>query len=230
MNTILHLFDINTTLFTFIGYPMSYIEFFGTIFTIWCVWLTAKAKVLSWPVGIVGTVLYVALFYQIQLYSDLFEQVYFLISGFIGWWVWLHPKQGQKNDGAQLKVGRNTVKENVLYVIGIAIGTVILTYITSNLHLWLPAYFTEPAALPFLDAFTTVMSFVAQWLLVRKKFESWVLWILVDAIAIGLYWFKGVRFISFEYVLFLFIAIGGLINWVKIHQKEQYEQTPPARV
>lgn len=230
MNTILHLFDINTTLFTFIGYPMSYIEFFGTIFTIWCVWLTAKAKVLSWPVGIVGTVLYLALFYQIQLYSDLFEQVYFLISGFIGWWVWLHPKQGQKNDVAQLKVGRNTVKENVLYVIGIAIGTVVLTYITSNLHLWLPAYFTEPAALPFLDAFTTVMSFVAQWLLVRKKFESWVLWILVDAIAIGLYWFKGVRFISLEYVLFLFIAIGGLINWVKIHQKEQYEQTPSARV
>jgi len=84
-----------------------------------------------------------------------------------------------------------------------------------NLTVWLPAYFTEPVSLPVLDALTTVMSFIAQWLLMKKKVESWALWILVDIIGIGLYWYKGVRFISLEYVLFLMMATAGLFNWIK---------------
>ncbi|MBP9732403.1 MAG: nicotinamide mononucleotide transporter, partial [Candidatus Magasanikbacteria bacterium] len=89
----MYLLDINSVFFTIFQYPMSYIEFVGTVFTIACVVLTARAKVISWPVGIIGSVLYIFLFYQIQLYSDLFEQIYFLITGFMGWWAWTQAKK-----------------------------------------------------------------------------------------------------------------------------------------
>lgn len=220
MTDLLRFFDINSTFFTVIGYPMSYIEFFGTLFTIWCVWLTAKAKVLSWPIGIVGTVLYFILFYQIHLYSDLIEQAYFLVTGLIGWWAWTHAGKNDANAEKDLKVKRNTLKENALYVGIIAVGTLVLTYVVMRLNVWLPAYFPEPASLPLLDAFTTVMSFVAQWLLVRKRVESWVLWIIVDVIAVGLYWYKDVKFISLEYVLFCFIAVAGLLKWLKLYRAD----------
>ncbi|MES3005178.1 MAG: nicotinamide riboside transporter PnuC [Patescibacteria group bacterium] len=212
-------FSINTTFFTLMDYSMSYVEFFGTIFTIWCVWLTSKAKILSWPIGIVGVTLYMVLFYQINLYGDMLEQGYFLITGFIGWYVWLHPKKdknGVKND--TLKISTNSFKVNVFYAILVAFLTVVLAWVTMNLDNWLPKYFPEATTYPFLDAFTTTMSFIAQWLLVKKKLESWVLWIIVDVIGIWLYWVKGVKFISLEYVLFLGIAISGLIGWHKEHK------------
>ncbi len=212
--------DINTVFFTFLDYPMSYIEFFGTLFTIWCVWLTARAKVLSWPVGIVGTILYLFLFYQIRLYSDLFEQSYFLVTGFIGWWAWTHPRtRAEATKGDELKISRNSAKENMIFLGLVAAGTVLLTYVTANLHLWLPAYFPEPASFPFLDAFTTAMSFTAQWLLAKKRLENWLLWIVVDAIDIWLYWAKGVKFISLEYVLFFFIASAGLFQWLREYRQ-----------
>lgn len=215
MVTFLNFFDIQNIFFTIAGYPMSYIEFFGTVFTTLCVWLTVRAKVWSWPVGIIGTILYLFLFYQIRLYSDLIEQMYFLVSGFVGWWVWVHPKQHEATASKERKITKNTPKENLFYLGIIVVGTILLTYVVKNLTHWLPLYFPEPASLPTLDAFTTVMSFVAQWLLIRKKIESWVLWIIVDIIAVWLYWYKDVKFVSLEYVLFFFLAVLGLRSWVK---------------
>ncbi len=222
----LSIFDINRVFFTVFEYPMSYIEFFGTLFTIWCVWLTMKAKVLAWPIGIIGTMLYIGLFFQIQLYADLIEQIYFLVSGFIGWWVWLRPGTAQQNGYNERKIGRNSFKQNLFCVAIIVLGTLMLTYVTTHLHVWLPAYFSKPAAFPWLDAATTVMSFTAQWLLVKKNIENWVLWIIVDAIAIGLYWSQGVRFVSLEYVLFFFLAIAGLIRWIRQSKTEQKTYEP----
>ena len=210
------LFDINTTFFTVLDYPMSYIEFFGTIFTIWCVWLTAKAKVLSWPIGIIGSVLYLFLFYQISLYSDLFEQVYFLVTSVIGWWVWLHPRtKAEANQDDELKIGRNSLRENLAYAGLVAAGTALFYWVTVHLNVWLPAYFPQPASFPFFDAVTTAMSFTAQWLLAKKRLENWVLWIAVDGIDVWIYWFKGVKFVSLEYGLFFFIAAFGLYKWVR---------------
>ena len=215
-----NILSINTIFFTFLDYPMSYIEFFGTIFTIWCVWLTVKARVLSWPVGIIGSILYLVLFYQIQLYSDLFEQVYFLITSFMGWWIWLHPRtKAEGNKDNELKISRNSFYGNLVLGVAVALGTGILMYITIHLNSWFPSYFPEPAAYPFLDSFTTAMSFMAQWLLAKKKIENWVLWIIVDAIGMWLYWFKGVKFISLEYALFFILASKGLWDWIKEYKK-----------
>jgi len=57
--------------FTVLGYPMSYIEFFGTLFNFWSVWLVVRKSIWTWPVGTIGAVLFGILFYQVQLYSDL---------------------------------------------------------------------------------------------------------------------------------------------------------------
>lgn len=212
-----NIFDINTTLFTLWGYQMSYIEFFGTIANVWCVWLTAKNKILCWPIGIVGIVFYLALFYQIRLYSDMVEQVYFLITSFYGWYLWLNLKRAkeEKNADKRLKISYSIVRTSAIYAGIIAVGTIAMGYFMGHIHIYLPKFFPEAASYAYLDAFTTVMSFAATILLAKKKIESWVLWILVDIIGVGLYWVKGVKFISAEYLLFLIIATKGLIDWRK---------------
>lgn len=213
----LNIFSIDTTFFTLMGYPMSYLEFFGTILNIWCVYLTAKRKVLSWPVGIVAVILFFILFYQIQLYSDMVEQAYFFVTGFYGWWAWTRLKAGES--AKELKVVHASKRETIWYVAITIVGTLALGLFMSKVHLILPSIFLIPADFPYLDAFTTVMSFAATILMAQKKIECWYLWILVDVIGIGLYYVKDVKFISLEYVIFLVLATSGLIAWQRAYKR-----------
>lgn len=168
--------------------------------------------------GIIGTVLYIFLFYQIQLYSDLIEQVYFLATGFYGWRVWTSIGVSTANSKKDIQKVPNSQRINIALIL--LVGTWLLAYITSNLNIRLPTYFTEPASFVFLDAFTTILSFIATILLVQKKLEAWYLRILVDIIGIWLYYVKGVQFIAAEYVLFLILATSWLMQRIKLYKKQ----------
>jgi nicotinamide mononucleotide transporter len=205
--------NINTIFFTFLGYPMSYLEFFGTIFNIWCVYLAAKNRIATWPVGIIGIFCYVFLFYQIQLYSDLVEQIYFFLASLYGWYVWTMIARKKEEGGKDRDVLRATSKEKTVYAAIVVLGTLGMGYLMSNIHIYFPELFPLPASFAYLDAFTTVMSFLAQFIMAQKKIECWYLWILVDIIGICLYYIKGVKFIALEYVIFLALATKGLFDW-----------------
>lgn len=209
------LFDINTVFFTLLNYPMSYLEFFGTVLTGWSVYLSAKNKVISWPIGLVGVILYGFLFYQIQLYSDLFEQVYYLITGFWGWYLWTHPQNKEKDSKNELKVSFGSKQFNLLGIISIVVLTFFLSRFMSNIHLIFPVLFPVAASFPFMDAFTTAMSFVANIYLAKRKIENWYLWIIVDIIGVFLYYQKGVIFLALLYFFFLLNAFKGLYDWSK---------------
>jgi nicotinamide mononucleotide transporter len=217
MDFIMHFFSIDNTMFTLLDYPMSYLEFFGTIFNLICVWLVARNNIWNWPIGILGVILFAVLFYQIQLYSDLIEQFYFLITGFYGWWAWTYYKNKNK-EKKEFQITKNSLIQNSIYVGIIFIGTLIMGYFMGNIHLYLPKIFAIPASFPYLDAFTTVMSFTATILMIYKKIECWPLWILVDIIGVWLYFAKGVVFVSLLYFIFLILASKGLYNWIKIYQ------------
>ncbi len=218
--------SISTVFFTVLGYPMSYIEFFGTVFNVWCVYLTAKGKISSWPVGMIGIVLYFALFYQIRLYSDLFEQAYFFVMSIYGWWLWTRPRTlPARQESGGLLVSTNTRKMNVMYIVTIAAVTLALGFLMSRIHVLLPRLFPEPASYAYLDAFTTVLSFAATILMAKKKVECWYLWILVDIIGIWLYYVKGVKFIALEYALFLVLAINGYRLWAGKLKKQSLATT-----
>ncbi len=213
MNALLQLFDINNTLFTFLGYQISYLEFIGTLFNLACVWLVARKNIWNWPIGIIGVIFFGILFYQINLYSDLIEQIYYFITGFWGWYLWAKVRRPDNEN--EVRVERNSTRANIMWIVGIAVASLLAGWAMSHVHEWAPAVFPEPAALPLLDATTTIMSFAATILMMQRKLENWVLWILVDIIAVWLYWYKEVPFISLLYFLFLCIATSGFIGWRK---------------
>jgi len=219
METLLSLFNVNTIFFTILGYPISYLEFVGTIFTLAAVLLVWRRSIINWPVSIIGTILFGILFYQIQLYADFFEQIYYFITAFWGWYSWKTYQNNKNVDKVGITI--NTRKVNVIWVTGIIATTALFSAILANIHIWLPTLFPVPASLVVLDAGTTVMSFAATILMIRRRVESWVLWVIVDVIAIGLYWYKDVPFIALLYVAFLVIATFGLVDWYKAYKKDK---------
>jgi nicotinamide mononucleotide transporter len=216
MNYLVEFFNINNILFTAFGYQMSYLEFVGTVLTFLSVYLAMKNSLLNWPAAIFSGILFGILFFQIQLYSDFFEQIYYIITSIYGWWLWMRIKKKTESEEV---VFYSSIKTRFIYLIIIIIGSIGVGYFMKNINVFLPTLFSAPASFPYLDAFTTIMSFVAQILLAQKRVESWYIWILVDIIGIWLYFVKGVVFISFLYIIFLVLATKGLLTWKQLAAK-----------
>lgn len=215
MDTIMQFFSMDHIFFTFLGYPMSYLEFLGTLLNLGSVWLVVRNNIWTWPIGNIGVILFAIIFYQIRLYSDLILQIYFLVTGFYGWWAWLYLRRSGKSE-ATLAITAAGLPGKVLYLSIIGAGTGLMGYAMLHIHQWLPVYFPKPASFPFFDALVAMMSFTANILMAHKKTDCWYLWIVVDIFSIGLYAAKGVYFIALLYLIFLGLATKGLLNWKQL--------------
>jgi nicotinamide mononucleotide transporter len=224
----MYFFDIQNILFEFLGYKMSYLEFFGTIAGAIAVWLSARANIWSWPIGIVNVVLFFFLFYQVQLYPDMFLQVFFFVTNLLGWWRWSHPKTGEEDRKKELKVSFTHWKYFLLMSIGGLLATYLFGSFAKNLHELFPTIFSLPSAYPYADSFVTVISILATFLMVEKKIECWILWIIVDAVATYLYFAKGIKFVGIEYLAFCFIAAFGLWSWMQEYKLNRFTESTRA--
>lgn len=208
-------FDIESVLFTVWGYPVSFLEFFGWLTGVIAVGLSAKANIWSWPVGIVNVVLSFFLFYQVQLYPDMFLQVFFFVTNLLGWWRWANPRPGEEDKKKELRISYMKPTELALVFGGGLLGTWLMGQSASNLHEWLPSVFSQPSASPYLDSFITVMSIITTFYMIQKKVECWIIWILVDLVATYLYFVRDIKFYSLLYLVFTGIATFALFNWMK---------------
>jgi nicotinamide mononucleotide transporter len=209
--SVAEILSVDNVLVSIGDYPLSWVEFVGTVLYFASVWLIARKNLLTWPVGIVSVILYAVLFWQIRLYSDCLEQLYYLVVSAWGWISWKRTKDRE----SAIPTGFSRPAAIAAWAaLTLALGSG-LGLAVARLDRWLPAFFPEPAAYPFLDALTTVASFVAMYLLTRRRAESWAWWIVVDVIGVGLYWVKGVRFIALQYVVLLAMAVYGFLRWSK---------------
>lgn len=216
-------FDIQNIFLEIYGYQMSYLEFVATIAGFIFVVLEARANILSWPVAIINALLLFFLFYQVQLYPDMLLQIFFFAASIIGWWRWAHPRPGEEDRKNELKVSyMNVWQIATVSIIGLA-GTLSLGTFAKNLHELFPVVFSLPSAFPYLDSFVTVMSITTTFFMIQKKIESWIIWIIVDAIAAYMYFAKGIKFVGLQYLVFCVISAYGLWHWIR--EYKSYERT-----
>lgn len=159
-----------------------------------------RENVWCWPTGLVNVALYVIVFAKAKLYADMGLQVVYVGLCLYGWYAWLH---GGKDHGA-LQVARAPLR--ILFTLAaaavafaVALGTLL-------------GRFTD-AALPYWDSSTASFSLAAQWLQTRKWIENWAVWIVVDAVYVGMYVVKGLYPTAGLYAVFLLLAIAGHVAW-----------------
>jgi nicotinamide mononucleotide transporter len=179
---------------------MTPYEIVGVVFGLLSVWLTVKISIWCWPTGIVSVAAFALLFLEIKLYADMLLQIFFLVTSFLGWYLWLHGGHGR----TELPVSTLSRVQISMLGVGLALSIYAVGYMFTT--------YTD-AHIPFWDATASGMSVVAQVLLMRKKFENWYLWIAVDVLSIGIYIYKQVYLTAGLYGIFLVLAIGGLLDW-----------------
>ncbi len=205
------LFDVREIFFTVFGHGVSYVEFIGTVLGLISVFLASRANIFTWPTGIANAIFFLVIFYQIHLYSDMFLQMYFCGMGVYGWFSW---KNKAAHHHSEIQTLSN--KQRVWLAVLVAIVVIVVGTLISQIHVILPQVFDHPASFPYIDTFIAISSIIATILLARRIFETWVLWILVDLTSIGLYSVKGVKLIALEFVIFLALAVLGIITWNRL--------------
>jgi nicotinamide mononucleotide transporter len=183
---------------------MLIIESLAAILTLWCVYLTTKRNIWQWPIGIWAVVLYAIVFLNARLYADFILQGFFAIQGVIGFIVWYQNRE--VNRSYIIKVERLTNKQRGWFIAFTVAAYFVIAYIFKH--------YTN-ASLPYIDSLAALLSLAANQLLVKRKIESWYLWIAVDLIYIGMFLYKGLIVSSGLYVILLFLAIKGFYEWRK---------------
>lgn len=170
------------------------------LFGIASVFLSTRENIWSWPTALVNVALFFFLFLKSGLYSDTgLQAVYFALSLY-GWYEWLYGGAGR----TALPVSRTTRRVWLaLVAIGVAAWATLST-ITARL---------PGTALPHLDAATTTVSLLAQWMMTRKLLENWLLWIAVDVVYVGMFVYKGLYLTAINYAVYLLLAVLGYTTW-----------------
>ena len=182
--------------------PYSLTEALGFVTGAACVYLVVKQNIWNFPIGIANNIFFLILFVNTRLYGDAGLQIVYAALGFQGWYYWLYGGHNRK----ALQITHASLR--LLIAIGcfVMVGTVGL----------IAALRAARGAAPAPDAFTTILSLAAQYLLNRKTIENWILWIVADVIYIWLYISRGLSLTAVLYFVFLCLCVAGFLNWRRL--------------
>lgn len=179
--------------------PSDLIETLGFVTGALCVYLVIKQHILNFPIGIANNLFFLFLFSRSRLYGDAGLQLVYVILAVHGWNRWLRGGQNH----TRLTVRQANWRQMLLTVGVVLVGTVGMTFLLRAVN----------GSAPALDALTTVLSLVAQYLLNWKFVENWYLWMIADIIYIYLYISRGLTLTAVLYFIFLCMCVAGVVNW-----------------
>ena len=170
--------------------------------------LEYKASPWLWLVGFVMQALGIVLYYQKGIYADCAMEFYYLLMTVYGYWRWVKGSKTKQ----ELPI-RHFPRRLVLLWTGIIAGIWAVIY-------WLLVTYTN-SNVPLVDGFTTALSLVGIWALAHKYLEQWFIWIAVDIVTCGLYFYKGIPFKGSLYGLYVIIAVFGYFKWKRLMNAHQ---------
>jgi nicotinamide mononucleotide transporter len=211
----------------------NYIEVFGAVTGILYVILEIRQNIWLWPVGIITSAVYIWVFLTGKLYADMGLQGYYLVISVMGWYWWLKgaglraqgsERRGQdanvlpslEGQGVGNKVQRKLPVTNLRPGIAIKLSIVFVVIFFS---MWLILDRLTDSPVPAWDSFITSLSIIATWMLARKIYEHWFLWIVVNVAAALLFYTRGLYPTVILYIVYCAMSFVGLVEWKKTLKK-----------
>lgn len=175
------------------------LEIVGTIFGLAYVILAAQKNIWCWLMGIISSIVGIVVFvFFAKLYAEAFLSFFYVVTGVIGWVQWNKPK-------TESRVIKVELKSHFLLILLASIGSVGFFALVTT--------FFKDAARPLLDSFTTVFSFFATWITIKKWLSSWIYWIVIDAVSVYLYWSRGLEIYAGLMFVYTILAVYGFVEW-----------------
>lgn len=179
---------------------MTTLELIASALGVLAVWLTVRQNPLCWPIGLLMVSLYAWFFFEVRLYSQVLLNGVFAAMQLYGWWQWTR--------GSGREYGRPVVSATAMEVnAGLAAAAL------GSVGLGLAMATATEAAYPWPDATLTAFSLLAQLWMALKRWQCWLLWIVVDALYVAFFLFQSYWLTAGLYGLFTLLAVMGLREW-----------------
>jgi len=178
------------------------LEAASVLFSVLYLVLAIRESLWCWPAAFVSSVLTLVVVFGVHLYSEVALNVYYAAMAVYGWYQWHYG--GRKSGAAELPIGVWPLRMHTLAIGGSAALAAVIG--------WFMSRHTQ-AAFPYLDAFVTVSSVVTTYMVARKILENWLYWLVVDSLALYLYWQRELYFFVGLFALYLVLVVLGWIRW-----------------
>ena len=221
----------------------NYIEVFGAITGIIYVFLEIRQNRWLWPLGLVTSAVYIWVFFTGRLYADMSLQAYYVAISILGWYWWVKGRgQGEGRGAGSGEINRidspmdrskgeirnSDEKSEILSVsrlrLNAGIILLIIFLLIYTLIWFILSRFTD-SPVPVADAFITALSVIATWMLARKIYEHWYLWIVVNLFSSLLFLSRGLYPTMILYIVYCVMSFAGLKEWKKSLYSVQSQQT-----
>ncbi|MGC6434012.1 MAG: nicotinamide riboside transporter PnuC [Crocinitomicaceae bacterium] len=177
----------------------SFLEWTAVILGVSYVISITYKKMIAWLFALISSSIYVYLCFSAQLYLESFLQIFYVLTAIYGWLKW-------RKDTANKQIISWGFKLNLINISLSSILTLSIGYIFSK--------YTNQAN-PYMDAFTTIFSLIATFMVARKVLENWIYWIIIDAVSIILYSSREFYLTSLLFTIYTLLALFGFIKWYK---------------
>ena len=185
---------MSSILFTAWGYEVSVLEFVAALTSLSAVILGTTKRRITWPWWALSSVLYGVFFYQVDLFASAALQIIFVIAAIYGWFGWAPTGAVPGNVSGR---GRRNI------AIATLVSVAVLAPVLANIG----------AAATWTDAFVLIGSLTAQLMMIYEKFETWIVWVIVDVVATIQYLLLGYWFTALLYGIFTVVAVVGWKRW-----------------
>jgi len=204
-----------------------YIEVFGAVTGIIYVFLEIRQNIWLWPVGIVTSAVYIWIFFTNKFYADMSLQGYYLVISVMGWYWWKkgsgrraqgtgHRAQGTGGEGEKGRMGEGEITGLSVTRMNFRTGVILaIVFVLLYLVMFFGLSRLTDSPVPEWDSFITSLSIVATWMLARKIYEHWYLWVVVNAVSAGLFIWRGLYPTVILYLVYCIMSFVGLVEWKK---------------
>ena len=181
---------------------MSVFEIVAAALGIISVFFSTRQNILAWPTSLLNNAMYGGIFFQHKLYALMALQACFFVIALYGWYQWLFGGAAK----TELRVSRIPPRLGLLLVL-VALAA------TLAIRALLLRFTGDPA--PLIDAFFFAVSLVAQWMMARKYFECWPVWVAINCVSVPFFFLQHSYPTMAQYAFFLVLAIMGWRAWWK---------------
>ena len=203
------------------------IEVFGAVTGIIYVFLEIRQTIWLWPVGIITSAVYIWVFFTSKFYADMSLQGYYLVISILGWYWWAkgtgkgaiageNGGTGEKESKEEQRFVESGKKELQVTRLKLKTGAVLsVVFVMLFALMWLVLTRLTDSPVPVRDSFITSLSIVATWMLARKIYEHWYLWIVVNFVSAILFLTRGLFPTFILYIVYGIMSFAGLAAWKK---------------
>ena len=182
----------------------SELEVAAAVFAISYLLLAIRQSILCWAAALISSALYCFIFFSVELYLESLLQIFYIAMAVYGWISW---KGYLRAESKSLEITSLSVQKNLIIIFTLALLTSVSGFALDN----------DPT-LDYLDAFTTWGAIIATFMVAKKILENWLYWIIIDSVAIYLYFEKGLYLTALLFAAYILIALIGYIAWYRDHR------------